>query len=121
VTTDNTLADTLDTYARTWGPVDHDTRLAALRACLSEEFIYTDPNVRTVGYEELAAYMDGFQHELPGGGFVNRRIEHHHDALLVHWDMVDPTGQTIGAGASSGRVGPDGRLQAMTGFFDQPL
>jgi hypothetical protein len=67
----------LNTYAATWGPIDSAARLAAFTTCLSDDFVYTDPNTRTVGYQELADYMHGFQQQVPGGGFVNRTIAHH--------------------------------------------
>jgi hypothetical protein len=44
---------------------------------------------------------------------VNRTIAHHHDALLMHWDMTDSTGAVIGVGARYGR------LASMTGFYEQ--
>ena len=83
---------------------------------LHEGFVYTDPNVETVGYDDLAEYMNGFQQQVPGAGFVNRHVSHHHDVLLVQWDMTGPDGTVLGPGASFGRTHPDGRLASMTGF-----
>jgi hypothetical protein len=37
----------------------------------------------------------------------------------MHWDMIDSTGAVIGVGASYGVVADDGRLAAMTGFYEQ--
>ena len=113
------LVETLARYASSWGPLTSDSRIAVLQTCLREDFIYTDPNIRTVGYEELAVYMEGFQQQLPGGGFSNRDVTHHHDALLVQWDMTDVSGAVLSPGASFGVIGCDGRLASMTGFFAQ--
>jgi SnoaL-like domain len=113
------LAQTLDIYASSWGPLTGDARMAAFATCLHEDFVYTDPNIRTVGYDELATYMDAFQQQVPGGGFVNRDIADHHDALLVHWEMTGPDGTVLSPGASFGTVHPDGRLASMTGFYAQ--
>ncbi|TPW12672.1 MAG: hypothetical protein FD127_2512 [Acidimicrobiaceae bacterium] len=110
--------DTLATYAASWGPLALEARLAAFEQCLAGGFVYTDPNIRTVGYEELAAYMEGFQQQVPGGGFINRDVASHHDVVLVHWDMIGPDGTVLGPGASFGTVSPDGRLASMTGFYD---
>jgi hypothetical protein len=113
------LAQTLAAYASSWGPLTGDARMTAFIACLHEDFVYTDPNIHTVGYDELATYMDGFQQQVPGGGFVNRAVANHHDALLVHWDMTGPDGIVLSPGASFGTVHSDGRLASMTGFYDQ--
>ena len=119
MTNDQDPMPILDLYARTWGPLTNDERSAAFQQCLHEEFVYTDPNIRTFGYDELAQYMIGFQQQVPGGGFVNRQVASHHHTLLVHWDMTGPDGVAVSPGASFGVVHPDGRLAAMTGFYDQ--
>lgn len=119
MTNQNDLARTLDTYASSWGPLTTDDRMTAFTACLHEDFVYTDPNIRTVGYDELATYMDGFQQQVPGGGFVNRDLANHHDSLLVHWDLTGPDGAALSPGASFGTIHADGRLASMTGFYAQ--
>ena len=117
--TDHNLADTLDAYAASWSAISEHERLRAFTACLAEDFMYTDPNTRTAGYTELCSYMEGFQQQLPGGGFVNRHVAQHHDCLLVSWDLTDASGAVLSPGTSFGTVGADGRLASMTGFFEQ--
>ncbi len=109
----------LDTYARSWGPISNDDRIATFRLVLHEDFLYTDPNMETVGYDDLAEYMNAFQQQVPGAGFLNRHVSGHHDVLLVQWDMLGPDGTVLSPGASFGRMHPDGRLASMTGFFEQ--
>ena len=117
MTNQNDLARTLDIYASSWGPLASDARRAVFEACIREDFVYTDPNIRTVGYDELATYMDGFQQQVPGGGFVNREVAEHHDCVLAHWDMTGPDGSVLSPGTSFGIVHRDGRLASMTGFY----
>jgi len=93
-------------------------RIAAFADCLSEDCVYTDPNVRAVGYAEIDNYMAGFQQQLPGGGFTTRKISGHHEMVLVEWDMVDASGTAISPGTSIGTFDEAGRLTSMTGFFD---
>ena len=119
MTNQTNLTRTLDAYAASWGPLTNDARRAAFEGCLREDFVYTDPNIRTVGYDELATYMDGFQQQVPGGGFLNRDVADHHDSLLVHWDMTAPDGAVLSPGVSFGIIDPDGRLASMTGFYAQ--
>jgi SnoaL-like domain len=117
MTDQNGLAQLLEVYASSWGPLTNDARRATFEACLHEDFVYTDPNIRTVGYDELATYMGGFQQQVPGGGFINRDVANHHDSLLLHWDMTGPDGAVLSPGASFGTVHSDGRLASMTGFY----
>lgn len=62
--------------------------------------------------------MHGYQQQVPDGVFVNRTIAHHHEVLLMYWDMTDSTGAVIGVGASYGVVADDG-LASMTDFYEQ--
>jgi hypothetical protein len=118
--TETDVTPTWEQYASTWSALDAGERRRRFETCLAPDCVYTDPNVRTVGYDELASYMEGFQAQLPRGGFATRAINAHHDNLLVHWDMVDGDGTTVGVGSSFATVGADGRLSSMTGFFDTP-
>lgn len=109
--------DVWATYTATWQAPSRDTRLRAFEDSLAEGCVYTDPNIRAVGHAEIADYMDGFQQQLPGGGFATRQISGHHDSVLVEWDMVDSSGAAISPGTSIGTFNADGRLTSMTGFF----
>lgn len=119
MTNNDSLNALLNAYAGTWGPIDNDERTATFQRVLHEDFVYSDPNIETVGYDDLAAYMNGFQIQVPGGGFTNRHIAKHHDVLLLQWDMTGPDGSVVSPGASFGRIHPDGRLASMTGFYEQ--
>ncbi len=72
-----------------------------------------------MGYDDLAEYMNGFQQQIPGAGFINRHVAHHHDVLLVQWDMIGPDATVLSPGTSFGRAHADGRLASMTGFYEQ--
>ena len=108
---------TWETYTSTWQQPSREKRLAAYRDCLNEGCVYTDPNTRAVGHAEIVEYMDGFQQQLPGGGFVTREMTGHHDMVLVGWDMVDGSGTVLSLGNSVGTFDTDGRLASVTGFF----
>jgi hypothetical protein len=83
MTEQNLLAQTLNIYASSWGPLTSDARMTAFATCLHEDFVYTDPNIRTAGYDELAAYMAGFQQQVPGGGRPTRNAESRPGRLLI--------------------------------------
>ncbi len=107
-----------ESYTASWLADQDDARLDAYKACLVDDCVYKDPNIEARGYTELASYMATFQQQMPGGHFVTRQFVTHHDSALVHWDMVDRAGTVISPGTSIGVFGDDGRLKAMTGFFD---
>lgn len=109
--------DVWETYTATWQEPSRAKRLASYRNSLAEDCVYTDPNIRAVGHAEIADYMDGFQQQLPGGGFATRHLSGHHDTVLVEWDMVDSSGAAISPGTSIGTFDAAGRLTSMTGFF----
>mgnify|MGYP005859772519 CR=1 FL=1 len=44
-------------------------------------------------------------------------VDHHHDVLRFDWELLAPDGSVVIAGIDVGTLGPDGRLQAITGFF----
>jgi hypothetical protein len=103
-------------YAAIWslGTGERDPELAA---CLAEDASYCDPNGLVEGRGALSAYMEGFQHSLPGGGFHIRAVHHHHGRTLAHWTLQGPDGKGLQDGTSFGLLSEDGRLQTITGFF----
>ncbi len=44
----------------------------------------------------------------------------HHGRSIARWNMVDGEGAVLGDGISYGEYGDDGKLVAMTGFFEPP-
>lgn len=105
-----------ETYAESW-KVPADEKKARYVDSLAPDCVYTDPLTQAQGWDELLAYMVEFHQQVPGGHFVTKRFEVHHDVSLAHWDMVAGDGSVVGEGASYGRYGDDGKLVAMTGFF----
>ena len=115
----NDPRETWEAYTAAWGPMPNSARLDAFKACLDEGVVYTDPNIRTVGFDELADYMGAFQRQLPGGGFASTGFALHHDSVLVHWNMINAEGVALSPGTSFGTLATDGRLVSMSGFFQQ--
>lgn len=113
---DDDLRKTWELYTRSWSEIDAKMRHDMFEQCLQPDHTYTDPNIATAGYAELSGYMSEFQKLVPGGTFVTRAFESHHDQCLVHWDMVGADGGVLAKGTSYGRFGADGRLVQMVGF-----
>lgn len=117
--TEPDFRQTWETYTESWKAESNEARRSAYALSLVPECTYTDPNVAATGYDEIAEYMHGFQQQMPGAGFVTRTFSTHHNTALVQWDMIDGDNNVVGQGASFGAFEADGRLHAMTGFFDQ--
>jgi hypothetical protein len=112
--------DTWETYAASWKAGTAEEKKALFVESLSPDCVYTDPVTQATGWDELVAYMLDFHRQIPGGHFVTRSFHHHHGFSLAHWDMVTGVGTVVGDGASYARFGDEGKLVAMTGFFEVP-
>jgi|HubBroStandDraft_1064217.scaffolds.fasta_scaffold1297508_1 ketosteroid isomerase-like protein len=113
-------ADSLwDRYAATWS-LDPATRASELPACVTGDVSYCDPNGPLQGQQALSDYMAAFQDAVPGGSFAIRSVLHHHDCNLARWELRGPDGRALQTGTSFGVLAADGRIRAITGFFDGP-
>ena len=104
-------------YARIWS-AETATRARELEACLADGCSYCDVNVSIKGREALSDYMAGFQHNVKGGKFQILSVTHHHDRMLAEWRLLGPSDAVLQTGRSFATVADDGRLQSITGFFD---
>jgi hypothetical protein len=68
--------------------------------------------------DALSAYMDAFQTSAPGALFRIGSVRHRHDRSLACWKLEGRDGQELRTGASVAFHDRDGRLRAVTGFFD---
>jgi hypothetical protein len=106
-------------YAATWSLATAD-RARGLPACVAGDVAYCDPNGLVEGWLALSDYMGTFQASVPGGAFRIRAVLHHHDRSLARCALHGPDGRIMQTGTSFGVLAGDGRLAAITGFFDPP-
>jgi len=111
---------TWDTYTLAWRETTARAKLQALRASTSEACVYCDPLARTDGHDALVDYMMDFHQQIPGGYFETTYFLAHHDGSISKWTMHSGDGAVVGDGVSFGEYDAQGRLQSMTGFFDDP-
>jgi hypothetical protein len=107
-------------YSAIWSEPDADRRTSELAACLADNASYCDPNGLIEGHAALSSYMAGFQQTVPGGTFRLNSLKQHNDRTLANWSMLGPDGQTMQEGVSFAQLSADGRLTAISGFFDLP-
>lgn len=115
-----TPQETWETYASSWKAQTPTQKQELYRKSLSPQARYTDPLMATRGWDELLQYMQQFHQQVPGGHFVTTYFLEHHGRSIARWNMVDGGGNVLGDGISYGEYGDDGKLVAMTGFFDPP-
>jgi len=111
---------TWETYALSWKAAAPAEKRALYEASLSKSCAYTDPLTVARGWDELEAYMLQFHEQIPGGHFLTVDFMTHHDRCVAHWRMMDGEGIERGTGTSFGEFDGDGKLVAMTGFFEVP-
>jgi SnoaL-like domain len=109
-----------DLYAQSWKVPTASEKRSLYEASLSDGCTYTDPLVDLEGWDAIEAYMIDFHRQIPGGHFVTRWFQAHHHHGIAAWDMVAEDGTKVGEGISHVRFAEDGKLAAMTGFFDVP-
>lgn len=111
---------TWETYAAAWKEPSEDAKRAALAKSVSPACVYRDPLMRVDGHDALLAYMRSFHEQVPGGHFETTYFLAHHERSIARWNMRDAAGAIIGDGMSYGEYDAQGKLLAMTGFFEAP-
>lgn len=111
---------TWETYVAAWRSTSELEKRAALEQAVANHAEYRDPLAETKGHDSLLDYMRGFHEQAPGVFFATTYFLAHHDRSIARWNMVDANGNILGDGISYGQYGSDGKLVAMTGFFEVP-
>jgi hypothetical protein len=109
---------TVERYFDTWNETDAQKRLALAEATWTADARYVDPVADVAGPAAFGDMVGSVQRQFPNHTFrLASAIEQHHDQVRFAWEGVGPDGDVVLAGMDVGRVGEDGRLDAMTGFF----
>lgn len=110
--------DTLwNRYAATWS-LSTDDRPEELAACLADDVTYCDPEGLVPGRTALSDYMGRFQEAFPGTRFRIESVLYHHGRTLASWTLRGAGEELFQRGTSYAVVADDGRLSAITGFFE---
>ncbi|GAB4330412.1 MAG: nuclear transport factor 2 family protein [Dehalococcoidia bacterium] len=110
--------ETVDAYFAMWNEGDPARRAKHIREAWAPGGRYVDPLIESAGHEALSAMVATVHHRFPGHRFRRTSgVDRHHDVVRFHWDLMAPDGAIVVAGIDVGWLAPDGRLQAVTGFF----
>ncbi len=108
--------DTVEAYMSAWNEPDAARRAAIIEKCWSESATYTDPMSDVTGRDGLSALIAGFQQQMPGAGITfTSGIDEHHGRIRFGWKLTDAP--TPMEGIDVGRIGSDGRLEMIIGFW----
>lgn len=112
--------DIWETYTSSWKVVSKEEKQKIYNECLDEGCEYSDPLVKTKGWDELVNYMLEFHKQVPGGHFKTYYFLAHNNQSVAKWNMLNGDGDVIGKGNSYGRYNDVGKLISMTGFYELP-
>ena len=106
-------------YFALWNETDAAARRDALAATWAAEASYRDPLLAAEGYDALDAMIAAIHAQYPGQRFhLVGAIDAYPGRARWGWALVGPDGTPIVAGLDVAVLAEDGRLRAVTGFFE---
>ena len=114
----DSLTQVLKAYCAAWSEGDAAKRRALLEIAWAEHGLYQDPRREARGRDSLHAQIGEFQAQFPGARIeLTSGVDAHHDRIRFGWRSVLADGTVPVQGVDCGRVGADGRLTEIIGFF----
>jgi hypothetical protein len=108
--------ETVEAYMGAWNEKDEAKRTKLLDKCWADAGTYTDPMSDVAGREQLAALIGQFRQQMPGASLAfTSGVDEHHGRIRFGWKVVD--GPQPLEGIDVGRIGSDGRLESIIGFW----
>ncbi|MEW6129659.1 MAG: nuclear transport factor 2 family protein [Acidobacteriota bacterium] len=116
----NNLTELIDGYIAMWNEPDAARRDDLIARIWDENASYVDPVLNGEGHAGIQTMVQGVQEKFPGHRF-NRtsEVDTHHNQLRFTWALGAEGAEPIVKGTDFGVLAEDGRLQSITGFFDQ--
>lgn len=111
----------VDRYIAIWNETDGARRRELIARTWREDASYRDPMLSADGAGEVDAMVAGVQQKFPTLRFrLTGAVDGHHDRLRFAWELADPQGgEPAVVGVDFAELAADGRLRAVTGFFDR--
>jgi hypothetical protein len=114
------LHDLIDRYIAIWNHNDAERRRNLVASTWAEAASYVDPVMSGEGQSGIDAMVRGVQERFPGYGLSRTsEIDSHHDRICFSWELAPEGGLPVVKGTDFCVVSADGRLQAISGFFEQ--
>jgi hypothetical protein len=107
-----------DGWFRAWDETDAEARMRALAGIASPGVRLHDRFSCVEGLEELSAHIAGAQRFMPGVTMTRQGdVRHCQGTMLVEWAASRADGAPVGSGTNAFVLGPDGLIEAVTGFW----
>jgi uncharacterized protein YndB with AHSA1/START domain len=108
----------VDAWFAAWAEPDEAARTASLAVIASPDVRMRDRFSCIEGTAELMPHITAAQHFMPGLRLQrNGDARHCQGTVLADWMATGPDGAPRGQGTNVFTLGPDGRIEAVTGFW----
>jgi len=120
MTTATDHTDLADRCLAIWNETDEARRRDLIARTWTEDALYLDPSQRGEGHAGIDAMVRAVQARFPGLRFRRTGpVDGFQDRLRVAWEFgPEGGGAPVLTGLDVGILAEDGRLRAVTGFFD---
>jgi len=116
----NSLTDLIDRYIAIWNEIDPARRRDLIAETWTEGASYIDPVMAGEGQAGIDVMIQGAQERFPGHQIRRTSdVDSHHDCVRFCWELAPEGGPAVVKGTDFGVIAADGRLQKITGFFEQ--
>jgi uncharacterized protein YndB with AHSA1/START domain len=108
----------VDAWFAAWAEADEAARTNSLSAIAAADVRMRDRFSCVEGTGELTAHIAAAQRFMPGIRMQRQGDARHcQGTVLADWSAVSPDGQPRGRGTNVFTLGPDGRIETVTGFW----
>ena len=108
----------VDAWFAAWAEPDEGRRAASLAAIASTAVRMRDRFSCVDGLAELEPHIAAAQHHMPGLRLQRKGDARHcQGTVIVDWTATGPDGAPRGQGTNVFSLGPDGRIESVTGFW----
>lgn len=114
------LKQVIAAYGAAWQETDPEQRLKLLTRCFAETGRYVDPTAEVSGRNQLSTHIGAVLKDTQGRVEITSEPSSHHDVVHFTWHMVAPDGTIMVSGHDFIRLGADGKIAQLAGFFGDP-
>jgi hypothetical protein len=111
--------EAIDRYIAMWNETDPDRRRQLIAGLWTEDCTHADPMARVEGPDGIDGLVSTVQERFPGHRFRRTsEVDSHNGHVRFSWELKPERGPAPVCGTDFGTMTPDGRLRAITAFFD---
>lgn len=115
--TEEKLEQLWNSYQGAWADISSDERERLLRASVTEDVVFTSPNVNGKKIDDLVTHLEDFQRQFPGAYFRSSSLIQQNNQLFAAWTMFNQDGSEFLTGHSYAQLSDGGLLKHLAGFW----